>query len=106
MDESHIPLCVRVSTWTGVGIEQANLERGGCSSRKSDAFPNVNLCDILAVIRNQVLDTTHKHIPAKTIVMPNAVSFVINFPSANHSPSTVKRKASEFVIGTVNESSV
>jgi hypothetical protein len=57
-------------------------------------------------MENQVLDTTHKHIPAKTIVMPNAVSFVINFPSANHSPSTVKRKASEFVIGTVNDSSV
>jgi hypothetical protein len=29
----------------------------------------------------------------------------ITFPSAHHSPSTVNKKASEFVIGTVNESS-
>jgi hypothetical protein len=29
----------------------------------------------------------------------------ITFPSAHHSPSTVNKKASEFVMGTVNESS-
>jgi len=37
--------------------------------------------------------------------MPNHVSRVITFPSANHSPSTVNRNAKEFVIGTVRLSS-
>jgi hypothetical protein len=30
----------------------------------------------------------------------------ITFPSAHHSPKTVNRKASEFVIGTVSDNSV
>ena len=38
--------------------------------------------------------------------MPTQVSLVINFPSARYSPKTVKRNANEFVIGTVNDSSV
>lgn len=39
-------------------------------------------------------ERSSKHIP-----------FVITFLSAHHSPNTVKRKASEFVIGTVRLSS-
>jgi hypothetical protein len=44
-------------------------------------------------------------IPAQTIAMPNHVSLLMILPSTYQSPRTVKRKASEFVIGTVRESS-
>jgi len=43
--------------------------------------------------------------PPSTRLMPIQVSRDITFPSAHHSPSTVNKKASEFVIGTVSESS-
>jgi len=44
-------------------------------------------------------------IPAQTRPMPSQVSRVMSFLSTHHSPKTVKRKASELVIGTVRESS-
>src|SRR2546421_6334355 len=43
--------------------------------------------------------------PAQTRPIPSHVSSVMSFPSTYHSPRTVKRKASEFVIGTVRDSS-
>jgi len=43
--------------------------------------------------------------PAQTKIIPSKVSFVMSLPSAYHSPSTVNRNASEFVMGTVRESS-
>ena len=52
-----------------------------------------------------VFDTTHMPIPAQTNAMPNHVSLLMILPSTYQSPKTVKRKASEFVIGTVSESS-
>lgn len=43
--------------------------------------------------------------PANTSTIPIHVSLVMTFPSANHSPSTVNRNASEFTMGTVRLSS-
>lgn len=43
--------------------------------------------------------------PTQTKVMPIQVSLEMSFPSAYHSPSTVKRNARELVMGTVRESS-
>lgn len=68
-------------------------------------------------------DCTHRAMPPRTNAMPSQVSmgsqwssmdvelrvilpFDITLPSAHHSPRTVKRKAREFVIGTVKLSSV
>ena len=48
---------------------------------------------------------THRAIPAQTQIIPIQVSREMSLPSARYSPSTVKRKASELVIGTVKESS-
>lgn len=52
-----------------------------------------------------VFDTTHMPMPVQTNAIPNHVSLVMILPSTYQSPRTVKRKASEFVIGTVSESS-
>lgn len=43
--------------------------------------------------------------PAHTKIIPNQVSLEMSLPSAYHSPSTVKRKANEFVMGTVSDNS-
>lgn len=43
--------------------------------------------------------------PAHTSVIPTQVSRAITLPSAHHSPSTVNKKASELVMGTVSDSS-
>ena len=55
---------------------------------------------------NHVFDTTHIPMPAHTNAMPNHVSLLMILPSTYQSPNTVKRKASEFVIGIVSDSSI
>ena len=52
-----------------------------------------------------VFEMTHMPLPAQTNAMPTHVFVLMIFPSTYQSPKTVKRKASEFVIGTVRESS-
>ncbi len=54
---------------------------------------------------NQLLLKTHNAIPTSTHPIPTHVSLPTPFPSATHSPSTVNKNASEFVIGTVRLSS-
>lgn len=66
-------------------------------------FGQIQYCCICLFV--QSFDHTHKPIPAQTNVMPTHVSRVITLPSAHHSPRTVNRKASEFVIGTVRDNS-
>lgn len=66
----------------------------------------MSLCDAqIGPMFTYVFETTHMPIPAQTKAIPNHVSLLMIFPSTYHSPKTVKRKASEFVIGTVRESS-
>lgn len=54
---------------------------------------------------DDVFDCTHNAIPPKTKPIPIQVSREMTLPSAHHSPNTVNRKASEFVMGTVRLSS-
>jgi hypothetical protein len=53
------------------------------------------------VLHNYDLLCTHNAMPPSTNAMPIQVSLLITFFSAHHSPSTVNKNASEFVIGTV-----
>jgi hypothetical protein len=54
----------------------------------------------------QFFDFTHNRVPPKTRSIPSQVLRDMTLPSTYHSPKTVKRKAMEFVIGTVRESSI
>lgn len=60
----------------------------------------------LVVNSGQSFDHTQSPMPAQTNIMPTHVSLEMILPSAYHSPSTVKRNASEFVMGTVSDNSV
>ena len=53
----------------------------------------------------QIFDATQRPIPPHTRIIPIHVSRVMSLPSARYSPSTVNKKASEFVMGTVRDNS-
>ena len=54
---------------------------------------------------HQIFDATQRPIPPQTRIIPIQVSLVMSLPSARYSPSTVNKKAKEFVMGTVRDSS-